>query len=229
MYFYRGLIVLARTLCLVFSLFWYLLVFSFGVQAQSLTQSPLTIAVNKTSYPYHYLTKDGQADGVTVDLWKLWAEKQGVEVEFKILTWQETLDQVLSGQIDIHAGLAKTLERESKFAFTKAFFYQDSHVFVHREFTNVNSLEKIRPLTLGIVAGSSHVDVITRLYPDIQLKRYKSRFALYDGALRGEIAAFTNLERISNNYPRYKELQQLFPAYKRLLFKKSAYAASTLR
>ncbi|MFD1621350.1 transporter substrate-binding domain-containing protein [Thalassotalea marina] len=193
---------------------------------QSFKDRPITIAVNKTSYPYHYQAKNGEATGINVDLWKLWAEKQGVDVKFKVLTWNETIEQVASGQIDIHAGLASTQERLEKFLFTNPFFIQDNYIYVHREYSHIKSLDKVQPLTVGIVAGSSHVDVIKRNYPNFNLKYYASRFDLFDGALKGEIAAFTNLERLSSNYPRVKELQLLFPAYKRMLFFRNDYGSA---
>ena len=35
----------------------------------------LTIAVNRTTYPYHFVNKEGDVDGLMVDLLKLWAKK----------------------------------------------------------------------------------------------------------------------------------------------------------
>ena len=55
------------------------------------SNSSLTIAVNETSYPYHFLDAQGQADGLMADFWRLWASKQNVEVKFIPLPWRETL------------------------------------------------------------------------------------------------------------------------------------------
>lgn len=222
----REVLVLQRIVYLILTLIILCSSYSHSVFSQSFNETPLTVAVNKTSYPYHYLTKNGEAAGINVELWKLWAKKQGVNVEFKVLTWNETLQQVAAGEIDIHAGLANTQERLEKFLFTKPFFVQDNYIYVHREFTHIKSLDKVQPLTLGIVAGSSHVDVIKRNYPSFNLKYYDSRFDLFDGALKGEIAAFTNLETLSSNYPRVNELRLFFPAYKRMLFFRNDYGSA---
>jgi len=77
------------------------------VHAQELAKT-YQIAVNKTSYPYHFVDKQGNVDGMMVELWRLWAEKQNVNVEFVALSWQQTIEQVQDGRIDIHAGLSKT-------------------------------------------------------------------------------------------------------------------------
>lgn len=185
-----------------------------------------TIAINKTSYPYHFQGDNGQAEGLTVDLWKLWAKKQNVQVEFKVLTWEETLAQVISGEVDIHAGLSANEDREKLMFFLTPFFDQNNYVFIHRDFRHINSMQEVQTLTLGVVKGSSHNEVLKRNFPYLTIKPFENRFAMYQAALNGEIAAFTHLDKLSYNYPRHKELHQLFPPYQRLMFYKSEYGSA---
>ena len=65
-------------------------------------QRPLTIAVNKTTYPYMFMNEQGKADGLLPELWRLWAERQNVEVEFITSDWLTTLSRVKSGEVDIN-------------------------------------------------------------------------------------------------------------------------------
>lgn len=193
--------------------------------AASFSERSITIAVNKTSYPYHFQNSQGEAAGLTVDLWRAWAEKQQVNVVFKVMTWPETLSQLSEGSIDIHAGLSKTQRRTKQFDFTSDFFLQKNYIYIHRDY-HVRKMDSVEPFAVGVVRNSSHVDFIQTQYPELILKYYDSRFALFDAALKGEIVAFTNLDRISNNYPKHRELSQLFPAYKRLLFHQGGYASA---
>jgi len=190
---------------------------------------PLVIAVNQTSYPYHFQNKQGQAQGVMVDLWKLWAQKQGVEVEFKVSNWKNTLDNVLNGQVDIHAGMSKTQNRVDSFDFTNSFFYQSSYILIHRDYTHITNLEQLLPFAIGVVKNSSHVEQIRQLHPKIKIRAYGSRFELFDAALRGEIIAFTNLDQLSQNYPHYKQLNNMFPPVKQLLFHKGEYVGAVAK
>ncbi len=193
--------------------------------AATFTDKVFTVAINKTSYPYHFENAEGEAAGLTVDLWRLWAEKQKVEVDFKVMKWPQTLSSLADGSVDIHGGLSKTQQRIKHYDFTSAFFHQKNYIFVHRDY-HVRRMEELRPFAIGIVKDSSHVDIIKNQYPELILKYYDSRFALFDAALSGEIVAFTNLDKISNNYPQYREVSQLFPAYKRLLFNKGDYTSA---
>ena len=101
----------------IFRAFVLLLVVLLSLSGSKLVQADerfdgLTIAVNKTSYPYHFVTPGGEIDGMMVDIWKLWAQKQGISVDFKLMGWQETLDAVRTGSADLHAGMHQTPERE---------------------------------------------------------------------------------------------------------------------
>ncbi|GLX77247.1 deoxyguanosine kinase [Thalassotalea insulae] len=187
---------------------------------------PLSVAVNQTSYPYHFQDSQGLAAGIMVDLWKLWAKKQQVELEFVISPWQQTIDKVKSGTIDIHAGMEQTPKRNEFFSFSAPFFELNNYIRVQRDLVNLTSVEQLLPFTIGVVAGSSHVEQLALLHPKLKLRQYKSRFALYSAALAGEVAAFSNLDKLSENYPRYNDLQLQFPAYKRVLFAQGKYVAA---
>ena len=66
----------------------------------------VTIAVNHSSYPYHFKNEQGQPDGLIIDYWKGWSQKTGILVDFKVMEWSQTIDKVSRGEVDIHAGLA---------------------------------------------------------------------------------------------------------------------------
>lgn len=198
-------------------------------QAEQQLEPPIKIAISKTSFPYHFENDKGEADGIMVDYWKLWAQKQNVDIEFVIMDWIQTLASVRQNQIDIHAGLIKTEDRAEVFSFTPTFFHQKSHIYIHRNYTHVENLEQLMPLTIGVVDGSSHVEQVKKLNPQFNLRKYKDRFALFDAALNGEIAAFSNLDRLFRHYNRRKELLAQFPTYRRMLFKLEEYTTAVAK
>jgi diguanylate cyclase (GGDEF)-like protein len=190
---------------------------------------PIKIAVNKTSLPYHFQNQQGEADGLMVDYWKLWAKKQNVEIEFVIMDWLQTLSSVSANEIDIHAGMVKTIERSEFFTFSPTFIKQKSHIYIHRDYAHIENIEQLIPLTIGVVRGSSHVEQLKKLNPKFTLREYKDRFALFDAALNGEVAAFSHLDRLFRKYSRRKELLAQFPTYRRMFFKLEDYVSAVAK
>jgi len=192
-------------------------------------QQPIRVAVNTSSYPYHFKNDQGKPAGIMVELWRLWAEKQQVEVEFVIFEWSETIAQVRNGTIDIHAGLSLNKARQEFLAYTTPFFSHKGHVFLHRDIEEVNSINQLMPYTVGIVESSSHLNEMSRLYPDINIRIFKTRNELLDAALNDEIFVFGGLNNSYDTYPRKQELLAKFPPYKRLKYYSSQYASATAK
>jgi len=214
-------------------IFFILLCSSNTLNAQSsefkVPEQPISIAINKTSYPYHFIDEEGEPAGLMIDLWENWAKKQAVDIEFVPLAWQETLESVAKQRIDIHAGLSKTKSRADTFSFTSSFFSQDQHIFIHRDVVNVMSLKQLNPYAIGVVKGSSHIDTLSQMNPSLKLRIYESRNQLYDAALAEEVVAFAGSEKLSKNYPEYKKLTNSFPSYKKIKYHRGEYTSAVAK
>jgi diguanylate cyclase (GGDEF)-like protein len=193
------------------------------------TRQTLTVAINKTSYPYHFVNEQGDPDGLMVDLWRLWAKQQKVDIKFTADRWQQTLDRVASGDIDIHAGLSRTTERDNRFNLSPSFFFHDRYIFIHRSFADIDTLEQLKPYALGVIKGSSHIDTLSKLAPSLKLRVYDNRHLLYEAALTGEVVAFAGLEKLSKKFPQYKELNNRYPPYKRIHYHRGEYVTAVAK
>jgi len=187
----------------------------------------LTIAINNTTYPYMFLNDMGQADGLMPDLWKLWAERQGIEIEFVTTDWLTSLSRVQSGEIDIHGGMTKTVERNKIFSFTPSFFSHNFYFYTHRDFANLTQISQLSPYIVGSVRGASHAGVVATNHPNLKLRLYANRHELYQAALNNEIMIFTGLEKPSKFFSQYFELNNNYPPYKRIHFHQAEYVGAT--
>lgn len=187
----------------------------------------LTIAINNTTYPYMFLNDKGQADGLMPDLWKVWAKRQGVEIEFKTSDWLTTLSRVQSAEVDIHGGMTKTNERNKTFALTPSFFKHNFYFYTHRDFANLTRIDQLSPYIIGSVKGSSHAIIIAKKYPKLKLRLYPNRHELYKAALDSEVMVYTGLEKPSKVFKQYFKLNRQFPPYKRIRFHQGEYVAAT--
>ena len=192
-------------------------------------KQPLTIAINETSFPYHAIDEEGNAIGLMADMWRLWATKQQVDVQFVVLPWLETLSQVAKGKVDIHAGLTILDSRRKTLAFTRPLFHVYTHLYVHQQLNTVDSLADLKPYSIGVVKGSAHIEKLKKYHPDLALKTYGNRHDLYRAALNNEILVFTGLEKLADNFPDYDSLRQRFPVHKVLRYQQGDYGVAVAK
>ncbi len=51
----------------------------------------IVVAGGDNFEPLLFLNADGEHDGIHADLWQLWLEKTGVEVELRLMDWAKTI------------------------------------------------------------------------------------------------------------------------------------------
>src|SRR5210317_1240290 len=73
----------------------------------------LKIVYNVGVAPLKFEDADLRPAGLFPDLWRLWAQKSGKEIQFvRAESFEESLQLIKDGKGDLHAGLFKTTERE---------------------------------------------------------------------------------------------------------------------
>jgi diguanylate cyclase (GGDEF)-like protein len=194
-------------------------------QAQnSVAVSPLPaslkIGISSDTYPYMFIDEQGKPAGLVVDYWRKVAGQRGIKVEFIAADWADTLSMLDSGTIDLHGGLGRTADREQQYLLGQSYLDIFSNVFVHRDLAGVHNLADLRPHLVGVVERSTHIDSLTQQQPDLVLKHYASVSQMYDSALRGDIKAFTGLDRLPPRYSNYRELMSFYPVYKKVPVRK---------
>jgi len=182
--------------------------------------SHVTIVYNRDNPPLKYLDEDGEAAGILMDLWRLCAEKTGLEVSFKDASWADTLELVRNGEADIHAGIFYTEERDVFFDYALPILELRYYVFVHKTILGSRRLEDLMAFRIGVPEGFTH-EFVQEAVPEATLAVYPDYPTLYVAAERGDIKVFVSpdlnlqyhltLHGLSNNY-RYNPAA---PVYRR--------------
>ncbi len=180
----------------------------------------LIVGTNDDIYPYVYLDQQRQPVGMLIDLWHQLAKSAGLQLEIKILPRVQLAEALAAGRIDVIAGLSRNAEREQQYLLGPTLVNVYSNVFVHRDLNNVNQLQQLRPYLIGSLQQSANNTSLLQAVPGAILREFTYLDDLYDAALRGEIKAFTAQDRLSPRYAHYKELQELFPLFRKLPLQK---------
>ena len=184
-----------------------------------------SIAFSNESYPHQFVNKEGEPDGIMKDFWQLWAEKQGVTIQFVPMSWQQTLDSIQRNDIDFHAGLSFTLERTEFINFSTGVFPTYSFIYLNESLPSITHVDQLTPYTVGVVKGSSHGSTLRESNPRIQQIVFDTRAQVYKAAMAKEILAFVELERLDDSFEELAQLTSLYPRFRRINYQTSDYAA----
>lgn len=190
---------------------------------------PLTIAINRTSAPYHFVNKDDEVVGLMPDLWRLWAKKQHIDIEFVVLPWSDTLTKVAEGEVDIHAGLSIVESRKNYLTFSRSHFPIYMHFYINKKLHDVNDINALSPYSVGVVKNSAQPEMLAKNYSWLQQKTYINRYSVYQAALDGDILVFTGMEKVSDAFPEHERLTGMFPAYKSIRYQQGDFGVAVAK
>ncbi|MCR3955305.1 MAG: transporter substrate-binding domain-containing protein [Gudongella sp.] len=134
----------------------------------------ITVGVDPLFVPFEFIDDNNNYNGIAADYLLLIGEKTGLS--FKVvegLTWPETYDLAMSGQIDLLPAVSRTIEREHHFLFTES-YYRFKRVIVTRDDeTEISGIEDLTGLSVAVQRNSSHHSYLISK-PGINLSLYNS-------------------------------------------------------
>jgi diguanylate cyclase (GGDEF)-like protein len=152
----------------------------------------LVVANSASWVPYSFLDQEGKPRGILTDLWRLFAEKNGISIEFKLVDWEKSIELVRSGAADVHGGLIATPAREdSLHFFPNEILRIRTLVFIHEDI-EFRTLTKLTNTEIGVVVSSHAEGFLHASYPNIKLKPYPNEKLMVEAAVAGKLKAFVS-------------------------------------
>lgn len=132
-------------------------------------KNPVIRVHNENSFePYSYY-ENGQPMGHSVDLIRLLAERAGLQVRFiSGRTWEEYLQMMKTGELDVMTNIVLSPEREAYMLFTTPYLRLTQALYQRDDQPAIDSLESLRGKTLVLPEGFYLYDRFRQM-PDINL------------------------------------------------------------
>jgi PAS domain S-box-containing protein len=159
----------------------------FGALAQEKT---LIIVGDRSYAPFEFLSSEGQARGIFVDIWRLWSRKTGIPVEYRLMEWSRALEAVQAGKADAVGGMAYSQERAQVFGYSPSYYEVAANIFFHRHIFGLKDLEDLSGFHIGVVDGDYAVTYIKENKPKLAITAYGTYEDLIKGAVAGEVRVF---------------------------------------
>ena len=120
--------------------------------------------------PIEYIDESGKYTGIAADYIALLHKKLGTE--FKILkfkNWTEVLEKTRNKESDMWGAATPTPQRREYMLFTKPFFELPAVIIVRKKVDRSLTLDDLKGMKVGVIAGYGIHDHIVNNYPDLQL------------------------------------------------------------
>ena len=155
---------------------------------------------NEMDWPPFNFAVDNRPTGYSIDFMNLIAARAGLEVEYVTgPSWNEFLEMMRAGTLDVMLNIVKTPERQKYLLYTDP-YADNPNTILSRTEDSYASLEELRGKTVSIPKGFFYEEVLSREFPDINLHLVKNTldsikavsFGRADAAV-GELAVFNHL------------------------------------
>lgn len=121
------------------------------------------VAGSERDYPpYAIVTKDGQADGFSVDLMKAVCEAMGIDVAFRVGPWGEVRRALERGTIDALPLVSYSREREKVFDFTVPHTVADAVTFKREGAPDIETVGNLRDKAIVVMRADAAHDWLIR-------------------------------------------------------------------
>ncbi|MBF0257489.1 MAG: transporter substrate-binding domain-containing protein [Desulfamplus sp.] len=124
---------------------------------------------NETDWAPFNFNENGTPKGFSVDYMKLLAQKTGLEISFvNGPSWDQFLDMMKKGEIDIMLNIAKSPERQKFLEFTPSYVSMVQMLYTRTDFPTVSSVKDLYGKRFAVPKGFFLQDVLSA-HPQIEL------------------------------------------------------------
>lgn len=178
--------------------------FFYGIICLPITQAKSRVDPVRIAYceylPFYFRSGNGSLRGIFVDFWRLWSEKTGVPVSFSLLSWEESIQQVKEGRVDINAGIFFTPERDKFLDFSKPFFDIPCFLFYNADAQPPPEPSTLSAYRVGAVTETFSIHYIRDNRLAAKVTEYTSHEQMVTQAINGSIDAFIMESPVAMTY-----------------------------
>lgn len=121
--------------------------------------------------PFSFVNKDGEFDGVDVDLLRILEGRLGIRLEIqRYANWSETYEQFLQGKLHIVTGIALTPSRQQHVRFSEPYLEYPVGIITRQDEPFLTSLSHMRGRVVASPRNHATTEALRRDYPELRLR-----------------------------------------------------------
>lgn len=138
-------------------------------QAWLRSHGPVRMGYDQAFYPLSYTNRSHQAEGYSIELFRLLRDKTGLTVNETAGPWATVLKKTADDDLDILVAVANTAERRDKLLFVGPYLSTPTVIVTRSDFQQVWDLAEFSGRKLALIEDHFLRQRIHSAYPSIQL------------------------------------------------------------
>lgn len=138
-------------------------------QAWLRSHGPVRMGYDQAFYPLSYTNSSHQAEGYSIELFRLLRDKAGLTVDETAGPWATVLKKTVGDDLDVLVAVANTAERRDKLLFVGPYMSTPTVIVTRSDFQQVWDLAEFAGRKLALIEDHFLRQRINSAYPSIQL------------------------------------------------------------
>ncbi|MFC4766800.1 transporter substrate-binding domain-containing protein [Effusibacillus consociatus] len=137
------------------------LLFSFlCVPVQAEEGRVLRVAFDKDLPPFSSVDENGNPAGFNIDLFRELAEIRGYEAVYLPMNWEDAIQQLQQGKIDVVLGMQYTSAGDSVFDFSESYFTMSEVLIVPKTDESIFNLHDLKEKVVSVQRGDAGIELL---------------------------------------------------------------------
>lgn len=150
-------------------------------------QESIKIVYNTGTPPLKFTDLNKNANGMLIDIWKLWGDKTGKKLTFIEAPWKETISMVKEGKADIHAGIYYTKQRDAFLDYPfKPLYTNKNYFFYSKDLEPIQNIKDLKPFVVGVGNGYPNT-FMKEKFPELKTETFLSATQVSQKFVDGEV------------------------------------------
>ncbi|MBB3224950.1 EAL domain-containing protein [Pseudoduganella umbonata] len=164
--------------------------------------APLRVALDQNYPPFVFRNADGQLEGYSIDIWRLWEQRTGVKVELHAVDWPRVQPLLENGQVDVADTIFHTAARARRYDYSAPYASVATSIYADTSIAGLRDSTSLSGFQVAVQAGDACVDRL-RAISGVSVRVFPTYASLLD-ALSGRGVRLFCKDDYAANYDLYR-------------------------
>jgi len=121
----------------------------------------ITVVIDNNYPPYSFLDAQGNLQGISIDQWKLWEVKTGIDVKVVGMDWADAVAAMEAGEYDVIDTIFYSESRAKLYDFTPSYATIEVPIYFNNRITGITDAASLKGFPVAVKTGDVVIDILT--------------------------------------------------------------------